>query len=269
MKLIDLKPDSRFFGMFIGDSSVGKTNAAVSFAALGKVKLYDLDLRSRGALSAREWLGDETFSKIDVEQFPPGKGFKEIDQSLEKLGLEVSLGASSYKTVIIDSLTTEARAMVADALSMDEPNKKGTPLIRGKILGSLRMPGPGHYGYEQEALLQILEFLKSLPINVIVSAHLIDRFGKPPGGNEYSENIVVGEKLAVRDKVGVNTLIHFDEVYKFTKSESANELKYFVKFRDGDLARTTLSNLPNDKIEITKRSFYETWKAYITGERTS
>jgi len=264
MRLIDMKPDGRFFGMFVGDSKCGKTNAAVSFATLGKVKVYDLDLRIRGAFSAKQWLGEEVFSRIDVEQYPPGKGFSDIEKSLEQLALQVKLGTSEYKTVIIDSLTTEARAMVADALSMDLPGVKDSPLIKGKILGTLRMPGPGHYGYEQEALLQIIEYLKALPINVIVTAHIIDRYGKPPSGNEYSENVVVGEKLAVRDKVGVNMLLHFDDVYRFTRSESAGELKYFVKFRDGDLAATTYHTLPNDKVDITRRNFYETWKNYIS-----
>lgn len=254
--------------MFVSESGVGKTCAAVSFPTPGL--LIDIDLRARGALASEHWLGREHLGGWDIESCPPDKGFSGVEKVLEKVKLELDLKVCKYKTIVLDSLSTSARMFLTDALQMEERDNRGNlvPVVKGNVIGDLRLPGPGHFGYEQEAVTQVLSYIKSFPINVIVSAHIVEKYGKPPGNpNPYAENVVVGEKLSLRDKVSVNVLLHFDEIYRFTKVLSAGSLKHFVRFQDGDLARTVHRyKLPMTDLEITEKSFYQTWSQLVKGE---
>lgn len=267
MKLGEIDPAGRFFGLFVGDSGAGKTCAALSFPTPGL--LIDIDLRAKGGLAARQWLPEGKLNEWEVIQMPPGKGFKHIEDRLEMINLDLLTGRNQFKTIVIDSLTTESRLFISDALTMDQTDRSGKstgkPVITGKIIGNLRIAGPGHYGYEQEAMAQVLDYLKGWPLNVICSAHIVPKYGKIEG-NEYGENVVVGEQLALREKVSVRTLIHFDEVYKFGKMTSAGQIKRWVKFQDGDLAKTAYPDrLPTTSVDITARDFYSVWQHYIAG----
>lgn len=265
MKLCDMKPDGRIFAMFVGDSASGKTCAEYSLPK--PILDLDVDLRARGGMATRKWLGEEEFSRIDVEQFPPRLGMvdKLIDR-LSKIDMELSMGACKYKTILLNSATSVTRMLIEEATNMTDPDSKSKDeqLIKGKKFGRVKIAGPGHFGYEQSGITDILNYLRAMPINVVLSAHIIPKYGKAPGASEYSENVIVGEQLALREKVSANVIIYFDEVYRFSRSEENNgNLRFWVKFRDGDLARTTYDSLPSGKVEITGKNFYQYWQEQV------
>ena len=271
MKLSDLKPDGRLFALFIGDSSSGKTCAELSLPTPGL--LLDMDLRARGGLAAKEWLG-ENFSKWDVEQFPPTiEAIDKVIARVENLRGELAMGVSKYKSLVFNSMTSYTRQLIWTAKELTAPGTKNEQAIKGKKFGEIKIAGPAHYGFEQAGVEELITLLRSLPINVVADCHIVPKYGKPTtdSGKEdtYAENIVVGETLSLRDKVAVNVLIYFDEVYRFEKAAQGGGIQHYVKFRDASMARTAYHTLPHGLVNITGKSFYEVWKQLVSEEKLS
>ena len=119
------------------------------------------------------------------------------------------------------------------------------------------MWGPEDYGLEAQATYDYIAFLKSLPIpNIIISAHIIDRYGKADPDNAYSESVVIGEKLSIRDKISENIKSHFDHLFKFERNADGGQEKFYVTFRGG-IARSSYSWLPFGRQDITGKDFYQ------------
>lgn len=269
MNLSELKPANKLFAMFVGDSGSGKTCAALSLPTPGL--LIDIDLRAEGGLTAQEWLPPNKLSEWEVIRFPSEKGFQKIDERLERIDREIKAKTNTLKTIVIDSLTMESRLLINDSLTLESGNvdRQGNPipLINAHTIGTMRMPGPTHFRYELEGMAQVIDYLKEWPLNVICSAHMVQKYVKPENGNEYSENIAKGEQLALRDKVGVRMLLQFNEVYKFSKDWSAGEVVHKVRFYDADLAKTAYgTKLPKKEINITNQDFHKVWCGYLNSE---
>ena len=60
----------------------------------------------------------------------------------------------------------------------------------------------------------------------------------------------------LRDKIGENIKTHFDHIFKFERQTINGQDKFFVTFR-GDIARTSYSQLPSGRQDITGKNFYE------------
>lgn len=254
-KAIDLQPDGIFRGMFVGKSGCGKTGAACSFVAKGPLEVWDFDGRIRGLLGS-PWVKRD---QVTYESFPPKeKGL--ITRLMNKVDAMQSMaitGQYPIKTLVLDSLTSETFAMLCQAkpLTMQLMQAEN----KGKKIAGYTMTGPAEYGFEADTTYNLLASLRSVPgLNLIVTAHVIDRYGKADENDPYSESVVIGEKLSVRDKIAENVQIYFDNVFRFDKRGD----RHFVKFR-GDLARTTFADLPKQEIDITEKNFYETMMGYI------
>jgi hypothetical protein len=236
--------------MFIGPKHSGKTVAACSFIEPDKmVKVFDFDGRIRGLLGA-PWIDR---SKIDYEYYPPKTPDKttmeRVNNDFEVLQIQCQDGKSPYGTVILDSLTSQTSALIADAIPLTHANRKG------KNIGTVAMAGPEDYGYESTGTDQIMRFLRSLPIkNVILTAHIVDRIGKLVPDDDFSERGVIGEKLSVRDKIGTNTMIYFDHIFRFDRKMVGGRERFFVKFIS-DIACTSFENMPTGEIDITGKPF--------------
>ena len=119
------------------------------------------------------------------------------------------------------------------------------------------MAGPEDYGFEANVIYSVLSYFRSVPIpNIIVSAHIVPIYGKEDPDNAFSNNIVVGEKLSVRDKIGANVGIYFDHVFRFRKKEGAYGRDQFLVQFKGGMCRTAYASLPEGEIDITGKNFY-------------
>lgn len=248
-----LTPESRFMGLFIGPKHSGKTCAALSFPTPSHD--YDFDGRIRGILGA-PWIDK---SKITYDFFPPRELglIDKIDKSLETFMTSAKIGQPVPTTIVLDSLTSECLAMIQQSLPLTHNQGKG------KKVGTVNMVGPEDYGVEANVTYQIMAGLRTLPVpNIIVTAHTIERFGKANPDDPYSESIVVGEKLSVRDKIGENIKIYFDHIFRFDRRIVGGQERFFVKFRS-DIACTSYSELPHGEIDITGKSFYEVLMSYV------
>ncbi len=258
----NLTPDSRFMALFVGPKHSGKTVAACSWLRNKnkRVKVLDVDGRIRGILGA-PWIIKD---KIDYDYFPPRVAgnkqtfFERVNQDLDVLLSEVGTGRSPYDTYICDSATSFCRNLILDALPLTHAEG------RGKKIGAMEMAGPADYGFESTGMDAYLSFLRSLPINVIMTAHVVDKFDKPLITDErgrqfkdqYAESIVVGEKLSLRDKIGANMSIYFDNIFRFDRQMQRGEEKFYVEYVS-DIACTSFPNLKPGKHDITNKDFYE------------
>lgn len=279
--LDNLSPESKFMGLFIGRSGTGKKAAVASYPK--PILFLDFDGRIRGLLGC-PWI--EMKGLGDVEQFPPKNkqgeySFQKVNDKLEQLQAQANIASIPYKTLYIGSLTGAAFNFLQDANILTHQGGKGNKL------GPLNMTGPQDYKFESNGAKQMLAFLRFLfthPTgipNVIVGAHVINRWGKPGMTEEelekkqaqglgtekiiteindnfkYSENIVVGEKLSLTEKLAEDVQIYFDHIFKFEKEMLPyNDVpQHFVQFRS-DIARTSFAKLPNGKVNITGKPFY-------------
>ena len=245
-------PESRFVGLFIGRSGGGKSTAAYSFPK--PMKVLDLDGRIRGGLS-NSWI-DPT--GIDYEFYPPRGGpnhvatYVKLDKDLETLLLMQNMpGVTPYKTLVLDSLTFEMIAFLLDAI----------PLVHaegaGKKVGQMEMAGPAEYGFQATGTYKVMSFLRSLAIpNVIVTAHIIAKYGKAPGEtNKFAPNVIIGEQLNMTDKLAEAIPSYFDHIYRFSKVENGGRSQYFVK-TDGEMERSAYLSIPREA-DITGKDFYK------------
>jgi hypothetical protein len=258
-KASELSPDQRFVGLFVGRSGSGKTVAECSFP--GPIDVLDFDGRIRGLLGA-PWIDR---SRINYEYFPP-KGENVVDKLNKKLDYyqtAARAGQPLPETLVLDSLTSECFAMVQQALGLTHTlGDKNTKKV-GKYLGQVAMAGPEDYGFEAQATYDIISFMRSVPIkNIIVSAHIVEKYGKLDPDNPYADSVPIGEKLSVRDKIGENIQIYFDHIFRFDRRELNGRINFFVKFRS-DIARTSYNQLPDGEVDITGVSFYDKLMQYV------
>lgn len=255
----NLTPDSRFFALFVGPKHSGKTVAACSVRIgaetdnPGSVSVEDFDGRIRGILGA-PWINKKNLS---YDFYPPKmpKLVEKLEAKFQGWLTAAEIGQPIPETEIIDSVTAECLAMIQQALPVTHAKDQHGKL-KGKTMGGIHMPGPEDYGMEASATYSIMAFLRTIPIkNVIVTAHVVDRFGKADPTDPYSESIVVGEKLSVRDKIGENIKIYFDHIFRFDRRVVGTEERFYVQFR-GNLACTSYAALPSGEVDITGKDFY-------------
>lgn len=252
-----LTEESRFFGLFIGKSGSGKKGAACSFP--GDTFYFDFDGRI-GGLVGSTWVDR---SKVTYEYYPPRSSsgltvYERVNTTCESMLIDAKNGRLPYKNIVVGSLTGFTQSLVQDALGLTHSAGSRTEKAKGKHLGKLPMPGPEDYGFEANGVYQFLAFLRSMPVNVIVMAHIVDRYGRPESEgdeNPYADPVKIGEKLSLRDKISENNQIWFNHVFRFEKKEVNNTTRFYVKFRT-DVARTAFAKLPDGEMEFTKQPFY-------------
>lgn len=260
----DIKDDSRFVGLLIGRSGSGKTAASLSFPK--PLMCYDLDGRIRGGLT--KWIDrkDIHFESFPIKVSNNQSVFERLNTHFEALLMNCQRGQNPYKTVVLDSITFEAIAFLMDAIPLTHGDRSGdgeNKGPKGKRLGKLNMAGPEDYGFQSTATHQVLAFLRSLPIpNILVTAHVVAKWGKPPGADSYAENVIIGEQLLLTDKLAESVPTIFDHIIKFEKIDTGARLSFTASFQ-GELARTYLP-VPYGKMDLTETDFYQKLKKYMT-----
>lgn len=250
MKLTNLTPEGRFFGMFIGRSKSGKDYAAASFPK--PMRYFDFDGRARGMLAAGTVVDD--LDQVDVTYYPPRMGTDKLIDELNLIEMSIATNSCAYRTIYISSLMALARVAIGEAIQV----------TKGKMIHTQKIAGMEDYQYEYNRVWTIVDFLKSLPLNIILSAHIVNKFGKLDPSAQYSETGVVGEQLSIRDKLGENILTQFNEVYRFEREGEGHNMRFSVKFRT-DMANTAYQELP-DQQNVTNKNFYKWWLEQVQNE---
>lgn len=240
-KASDYIPEQRLFAMFVGRSGDGKSVAAAGFPR--PYHQLDFDFRFGGVAAAIKQ-GLITSEDITYQQFLPRGGWDPVDKHLMQFENDRITGNFKLKTLEVASVGSLARLLVVSSHKLQG----------GKMMGSLRISGPGDYNMESNGTHQVFDYLRSWPCNIICSAHMVDKYGKLDKSKEYSESGVIGEKLAVRDNLGENILTYFDNVFRFSRDLEGNQIKFYVEFAT-DLAKNTFG-IPPGRFDITNKNFY-------------
>jgi len=246
------KSEQKFLGLFVGRSGDGKSVAAASFPR--PMMILDFDFRISGIEGGVSSKCLENTSGIEYEQFNArtAAGYTKFDNLLVTWETMRQAGTFPYKTIVIDSMFSMSRVFLAQAHAV----------LKGKFIGSLRMSGPGDYGFEVSATHQVFDFLRMLQCNVICSAHTIDKYGKIDPNDPYSSNEVKGEKLTVRDQLGESVQAYFDNVFRFSRDQGNNKLYYRVEFAT-DLAKNSYGIGPGQH-DVTNKNFHNYLTSLIT-----
>jgi len=245
MNLTDISKETRLFALFIGRSGSGKTIAAASLPK--PLQELDFDIRANGLINAvnQGWLDDKD---IDIVQFDPFKGYLEVEKHLNTLYMLVQSKSLSFKSIDLGSATSLIRLLNLTSLN-------ATKGIGHLNLGNLAMTGPGDYKFESQASHKIFDFLRILPCNITVSAHIIDKYGKLPGSKDTDPQVIIGEKLTLGTaNLAENILAIFNDTYKFSKEVINNKDYYFVEFNT-EIAKNSFG-IPPGKFNITQKSFW-------------
>jgi hypothetical protein len=253
----NLTSESRFMALFVGPKHSGKTVAACSWLTDKRIKVSDFDGRIRGLLGA-PWIRKD---KIDYDYFAPkGEGnkifFQRVNQDLEALLTLINTNRCPYETYVGDSATSFCKNLMLDSIPLTHAEGKG------KKIGILEMPGPADYGFESVGMDSYMSFLRSLPLNVIVTAHIVDRYDKPMVTDErgrsfkdpYAESVIVGEKLSLRDKLSATVPNYFDHIFRFDREVVRGEEKFYVEYIS-NIACTSFPNLKPGRHDITNKDF--------------
>jgi hypothetical protein len=253
----NLTSESRFMALFVGPKHSGKTVAACSWLTDKRIKVSDFDGRIKGILGA-PWIRKD---KIDYDYIPPRSSsdkifFQRVNTDLEALLTLVNTGRCPYETYIGDSITSFCKNLMLDSIPLTHAEGKG------KKIGVLEMPGPADYGFESVGVDSYMSFLRSLPLNIIVTAHVIDRYDKPTITDErgrtykdpYAESVVIGEKLSLRDKLSATVPNYFDHIFRFDRKLVRGEEHFFVEYIN-DIACTSFPNLKPGQHDITGKDF--------------
>jgi hypothetical protein len=251
----DIPVESRLFAFFVGDYDAGKSTAVASFGG----KKYFLDFDGRiVSLRGREDVDFDTFSSET-------KGFEEADKAITMLQIKAKNGQNPYNVICLDSISMGRRLLLYDAMKFTSGIDPQTKKQKGRSIGKLSLPTMQDYGYESEAIWQLVMALKEINCNIVVTAHSVDKFKKEQAyeGGPVT-NVPDGKKIYGDPQLIAVLPILFTEIYYFTKEiDPTGKPRRFVEF-DGDIARTTYPELAKaKKVEITDKSFYEVWKSYV------
>lgn len=269
-----IQPDTRFFGLFISRSGAGKSTAAYSFPhdkEGGNIHVLDLDGRIRGGLT--EWISRDNFN---YDYFPPkpekGTTFESLNKWFEATQIMLGQGQAKIQTLVLDSATWLANDLLLDAMPITHEVKKTQgDETKGRKMGPLNIAGPDDYKFQSSGIMQTIAYLRTIPIkNVIVTAHIVNRWGKRKDKDgkiidAYGQSEIVGEQLALTDKIAETLPNSFDHVFRFEKVNTGSKMKFTFEAQ-GELARSAYP-IPYGQIDITGQDFYKVLMGYAKGEK--
>jgi len=219
-----------------------------------RLKIEDIDGRIRGLLGA-PWINR---NRIDYDYFAPrvtGNDkvfFERVNQDLDALLTDIGNHRCPYETLVVDSLTFFARNLILDAIPLTHAQNKGTKF------GTMEIAGPQDYNFEITGIGGLMAYLKSLPINIICTAHIEDKWDKPRDDKnermQYADSIIVGEKLSLRPKVENAVAGTFDHIFRFHRKIVSGQEKFFVEYIS-DIACTSFPDLKPGIFDITGQNF--------------
>jgi hypothetical protein len=268
VNLLDIKTETESFSLFVGESGSGKSAAIASYAKLGPLLLLDFDKRARGILGMRSILGEETLKNIEVKQYDILNSFQAVDKELSSLVDLSKMDKCPYKTIVLESVNTLETCFMNMVDSIAQTSK-GTG-IATKTVGGIRVYGPAHYKFASTAFRQLRDFrlMQLKNVNVILSCWTVNKWDKPTvindQGNEvkqqYADNIVVGKKLHLTDKMSEEVPGCFDDIFEFYKQEDSRKpsnVKHGVRFVSS-IAKSTNEKLKKvGEADLTDKCFID------------
>lgn len=275
--ILDIKSENDSFSLFVGESGSGKTAAIASYAKLGPMRIYDFDKRARGILGVRSIIGEDAMKNIDIQQYNIANSFREVDADLAKLVNLSKNGQCPFKTIVLESVNSLEGCFMNMVDALVETGAKGIG-VKHQTVGGIRVYTPAHYKFAATAFRQLRDFrlfdLKG--VHVILSCWVVNKWDKPvqvtDEGKEirqqYADNVVVGKKLMLTDKMAEEVPGCFDDIYEFYKEErkdAPNGVRHGVRFYSS-IAKTSNENLKKaGDVDLTNKCFIDEFQRLTKG----
>jgi hypothetical protein len=241
------KIDSQYI-MLIGTPGTRKSTQALSYPKPQFWLSFDQKMNSL-LLPMRAWGIDS--KQIHYEDY---KDWDAPRKKLEELAVNCP-----YKTIIIDSVTTAANAILRQTKSLKGADSKG------KSIAHIQVNSIEDYNAESAALLELVALTKDIGkfhrINVILIAHLIQAEYK---SNPNSESNIVRTIVTAGKRVAPMIPAYCEDVYHFFlkrgfDADKGGQHALLTSSTSEDFART---QLPLDKeIVFEDKPLYDTWIA--------
>lgn len=231
MKLSEMKPSEFLKVLLIGPPGTGKTCAAISFPYPILVLDFDNKINSAAAWYAED---KERLENVEVRnlsrKLDGSDSIAELNKIInDELIPQQKAGQMKYKTLVIDSATTFSAAVLSHIVKTN-PGVKRVTSQQGV------QPGMSDYGILRREFARLIPGLLSLPMNVVMTAHIkVDR-------SELTGEII--RSPLMDGSFAVELPVYWEEVYRvFMKdgkpyAQTKNDQMY-------DFCRSQIPKLPN------------------------
>jgi len=261
-KLADVPSGDVLMTLLKGENGTGKSIIAASYALSGPMYVFDFEDRMRSVANYyRNLKREDVIKDIEYDTYYSFNKVRKKFQSIEQ-------SPKGLKNVLIDSLTSFTDRALSNTKQFKASEQATTGDKSGRTVGEFRVNTLDDFNAEsaaiQEFIIEHALILKSMKINVIVTAHVIkvrEESDDGPGKTVVARYLMTGGKKAGQKIPG-----YYDEIYH-TNIESgmstSDAPNYTVRTRHSgnDFAKTSL-NLP-PKINFTNKVFYEELKKYL------
>lgn len=265
MKASDITIGGKTSFLFKGSPGFGKTLAACSFALQGPLYLAYLDKQL--PIELKKFFTEERFgskartimNNIEFDVY----GAHNAHEYLNKV---ISFTRDCrYMTFVTDSVTNLTAAAVNWSLGFRDPKAKHDKLNKD---APAMVPDFDEYKVETSLVSQALDLQKSLPCNIIWTAHPLPGI-KIEGTGAAIKVTKVNPIVTYGTKVAGMIPGNFTEIYQFSKkmdySSGTSKLQYVVSTEaiGDDYAKSPLLGDYVKEFDITDKLFYEVWKDLI------
>ena len=246
MPTLDSVDPSILFCLFRGEPGTRKSSSALSFPK--PIYFFDFDTKMEALnLPSRAW-------NIDPKQVTFDSYF---DWNSAKKKLESFQSSCSFKTIVIDSITS-----CADAINRQTLKIKGGKDGGGKMIATIPVNSIEDFNAEDSALKELVALLKDIKayhkVNIILIAHVIQKEFKSSDGITHMSRVIVtaGKSIAQKIPAYCSEIYHFNIKAGFDLSKGGQYSCLTVHSGD-DMARSSLP-LPAE-IVFGGEPLYEKW----------
>lgn len=225
MSTLETMDFSNLYCLFKGEPGTRKSTSALSFPK--PIEFINWDWKRNAlALPLRNWGINP--KDIDV------RDYKDWDSAKNRL--EQLLVTCNAKTLVIDSITSGADAMVRQTLK----TKGG-----GKMIGTIQVGGFDEWNAESSALTEMTALTKDIyeskKVNIVLIAHVVQKEMKSADGQTHMARVLVTAGKVIAQKIPA----YCDEVYHFNIKGGAivgapGKYSLLTQHTGDEFARTTL-----------------------------
>lgn len=236
------------FTMLKGEPGTRKSTVALSYPTPQYWISTDQKMEAL-MLPAKKW--GVNMREVEYEDY--------IDWDKPRIKLEHLQVNCSYKTIIVDSITSMGDAMTRQVRKSKQKDNSG------KVIGGIPVSGFEEFNAESSAFQEMIALLKDIHkfhnVNVILIAHVLGA-RKDNDANKlthHSRIIVTGaEKISAKIAAYMTEVYHFNIRPAF-EADKEGQYGLMSVHTGNDYARTSLP-LPQE-ILFNDKPLYETWIA--------
>lgn len=270
MKASNITLDNNISFLFKSSPGFGKTLAAASFAVEGPVYIAYFDKQKPVELitffTEKRFgsLAKKILDNIEYDIY----GAANVHEYLNKV---ISFTKDCrYFAFITDSVTNLTASAVNWSMGFRDPNKSKKDKVNKDA--PLMIPDFDEYKVETSLVSQALDISKSLPCNIIWTAHPLPSI-KIEGSGASIKVTKTNPIVTYGSKVAGMVPGNFTEIYQFSKTmdytSSKSVMKYIVSTEaiGDEYAKSPLLGDYVKEFDITDRLFYQVWKELIDKSR--